>query len=348
MKIENRVENYITIDRELIFNINAWMEIGIAYGEYDGKGIEFRPNSDKFNAILSKIKLLGNNKDIINEHLAKVNLKDKIILVSDLPMHLGECDKGGIFEDTKFEYIDLRGVDSSKVVHMTSLFDSCKAEWIDLSEFNTSKVITMSAMFKRCCAKKLDLSKFDTTNVINMESMFEKIEIDNLDLRSFNTINVRSMGFMFHESKIKNLNISSFNTINVKNMAFMFSKLETDKIDAKNFRTPMLEQATSMFKYTKTDVIDISNMNTINIANMENMFNSCEARAIKFPVFRFPGLFSKERTQVKSMRDAILKHGTNGEITVIGKALLGCKIGELDLSDYSLEDISGKTIGNLS
>lgn len=347
MRVENRVENYITIDRELIYNINLWMEVGMKYGE-DRKGIEFRPKSNKFNAIVSKIKLLGNSQDIINKHLVKVNLKNKIILVSDLPIYLGECDIGGIFDSTEFDYIDLKGVDTSKVTQMERLLASCKAKWIDLSEFNTSKVYNMRGMFKRSNVRTLGLSKFDTANVKYMESMFQQVEIDNLDLRSFNTENVVGMSFMFDNSKIKHLNISSFNTINVKNMGFMFSKLETDKIDAKNFRTPMLEQATSMFKSTKANIIDISNMNTINIANMESMFYLCEAKVIKFPVFRFPGLFSEERAQVKSMREAILKHGTNGEITMIGKALLECKIGELDLSDYSLEDISGKTIGNLS
>ena len=120
------------------------------------------------------------------------------------------CNKNsGIFEETKFEYIDISYWDVSNVKSMLNMFFECEElkSVGDLSNWDVSNVEKMNSMFFNC--KKLtsigDLSKWTVSNVEYMASMFWKC--NNLkfvgDLSKWNVSNVKKMRNMFHMCGIK-------------------------------------------------------------------------------------------------------------------------------------------------
>ena len=82
----------------------------------------------------------------------------------------------GIFEKTKFEYIDVSDWDVSNVKIMSYAFYKC--DYLksvgDLSKWNVSNVEYVHSMFCDCNNLKSvgDLSKWDVSNVENMFRMF--------------------------------------------------------------------------------------------------------------------------------------------------------------------------------
>ena len=118
--------------------------------------------------------------------------------------------RGGIFEHTKFKYIDISYWDVSNITSMRFMFYECyELESIgDLSDWNVSNVTDMSGMFYGC--KKLksigDLSKWDVSKVESMISMFANCKtITSVgDLSNWDVSNVKYASYMFHNSGIKN------------------------------------------------------------------------------------------------------------------------------------------------
>ena len=117
----------------------------------------------------------------------------------------------GIFENTKFEYIDVSYWDVSNVKDMSFMFSYCfhLKSVGDLSKWNISKVEDMYHMFNGCEQLKSvgDLSKWNVSKIINMSSMFQGCEQLNSvgDLSNWNVSNVNYMSNMFKESGITNI-----------------------------------------------------------------------------------------------------------------------------------------------
>ena len=93
-------------------------------------------------------------------------------------------DKGiGIFQGTKFKYIDISNWNVSNVENMNCMFYECKQlESIgDLSEWNVSNAENMWGMFGDCKQLKFigDLSNWDVSNVKDMNWMFSGSAITN-------------------------------------------------------------------------------------------------------------------------------------------------------------------------
>ena len=93
-------------------------------------------------------------------------------------------DKGiGIFEYTKFKYIDISDWDVSNIKSMRGMFYLCKKlKYVgDISKWNVSKVESMISMFDHC--KTLtsvgDLSNWDVSNVKYKSYMFHNSGIKN-------------------------------------------------------------------------------------------------------------------------------------------------------------------------
>ena len=90
----------------------------------------------------------------------------------------------GLFEHTKFEYIDISNWDVSKVEDMCYTFFSCqKLKSIgDISNWKVSRVKYMGNMFRNC--KNLtfvgDLSDWNVSHVDNMGYMFTNSAITNI------------------------------------------------------------------------------------------------------------------------------------------------------------------------
>ena len=100
--------------------------------------------------------------------------------VSNLDSFCGDNDKG-IFEKTKFKYIDISSWDVSNVTNMTRMFCWCKElESIgDISKWDVSKVNSMSHMFFDRKKFNQDISNWDVSNVMGRVGMFYGCPIKN-------------------------------------------------------------------------------------------------------------------------------------------------------------------------
>ena len=138
----------------------------------------------------------------------------------------------GIFEDLKFEYIDISDWDVSNVKNMVGMFYKCKQlkSIGDISDWDVSNVEDMSVMFYRC--EKLtsvgDLSNWDISNVTYISYMFNDCEqlksvgnLSNCDIS-----NVKNISYMFHNCcNLKSVgDLSNWNVSKVINMGFMFKE----------------------------------------------------------------------------------------------------------------------------
>ena len=100
--------------------------------------------------------------------------------VSNLDSFCGDNDKG-IFEKTKFKYIDISSWDVSNVTNMTRMFCWCKElESIgDISKWDVSKVNSMIHMFFDCKKFNQDITNWDVSNVMGRVGMFYGCPIKN-------------------------------------------------------------------------------------------------------------------------------------------------------------------------
>ena len=100
--------------------------------------------------------------------------------VSNLDSFCNDNDKG-IFEGTKFKYIDISSWDVSNVTNMTRMFCWCKElESIgDISKWDVSKVNSMIHMFFNCKKFNQDISNWDVSNVMGRVGMFYGCPIKN-------------------------------------------------------------------------------------------------------------------------------------------------------------------------
>ena len=116
------------------------------------------------------------------------------------------CKKNkGIFERTKFKYIDISDWDVSNIKSMNSMFywcDELKSVG-DLSSWNVSNVENMMNMFSSCDNFNQDISDWDVSNVTNMRFMFLNCTSFNQDLSKWNVSNVRYYEFAFYNCPIK-------------------------------------------------------------------------------------------------------------------------------------------------
>ena len=93
--------------------------------------------------------------------------------VSNLQYFYNNEDKG-IFEYTKFKYIDISEWDVSNIKSMRGMFFMCKElkSVGDISEWDVSNVTSMTSMFDGCILFNQDLSKWNVLNVTNKTDMF--------------------------------------------------------------------------------------------------------------------------------------------------------------------------------
>ena len=117
----------------------------------------------------------------------------------------------GIFQRSKFEYIDISDWDVSNVKNMVGMFYRCKQlkSIGDISDWDVSNVKDMSVMFYSCEQLKSvgDLSNWDISNVEYMSSMFYMCkQLKSVgDLSKWNVSKVNYMNNMFDNSGIINI-----------------------------------------------------------------------------------------------------------------------------------------------
>lgn len=118
--------------------------------------------------------------------------------------------KFGIFQFTKFEYIDVSKWDVSNAENMDAMFYGCDnlISIGDISNWNVSNVKNMDSMFRTC--KKLesigDLSNWNVSNVEIMQWMFSHCKHLKTvgDLSKWDISGVTDMQDMFYNSGITN------------------------------------------------------------------------------------------------------------------------------------------------
>ena len=111
----------------------------------------------------------------------------------------------GIFERTRFKYIDISDWDVSNIVSMRGMFFKCvELKSVgDLSNWNVSNVYDMTRMFSKCKSFNQDLSKWNVSNVTDMSYMFGGCESFNQDISNWNVSNVTNARNMFYNCPIK-------------------------------------------------------------------------------------------------------------------------------------------------
>ena len=137
-------------------------------------------------------------------------------------------DDNGLFEKTKFKYIDISDWDTSSVTNMLSMFYKCNElkSVGDISKWDVSSVTDMSYMFCEC--KELesvgDISYWNVSNVTNMRWMFYNCKSFNQDISNWDVSSVTGMGWMFYNCKSFNQDISKWNVSNVRYHAYTFDE----------------------------------------------------------------------------------------------------------------------------
>ena len=152
--------------------------------------------------------------------------------VSNISSFYDENINIGIFERTKFEYIDISDWDVSKVKDMSYMFCGCNnlISVGDLSNWNVSKVEGMSVMFSNCEQLKSvgDLSNWKVSGVKNMFYMFQGCEqLKSVgDLSNWDVSKVENMWNMFYSCKqLKSVgDLSNWDVSKVKYMFNMFKE----------------------------------------------------------------------------------------------------------------------------
>ena len=124
--------------------------------------------------------------------------------VSNLDSFCNDNDEG-IFDKSKFKYIDISGWDVSNAVSTLNMFYACKElkSVGDISKWDVSNVTNMNGMFYSCTYFNQDISSWDVSNVIGMSYMFAWCESFNQDLSNWNVSKVRYHGGIFTGCSIK-------------------------------------------------------------------------------------------------------------------------------------------------
>ena len=111
----------------------------------------------------------------------------------------------GIFQKTKFKYIDISDWDVSNIKSMRNMFFMCTElkSVGDISKWNVSKVTNMSGMFHSCKYFNQDISSWDVSNVTAMEFMFKNCYSFNQDISDWNISKVMYKYHTFYNCPIK-------------------------------------------------------------------------------------------------------------------------------------------------
>jgi len=116
----------------------------------------------------------------------------------------------GLFEHTKFEYIDISDWNVSNITNMNWMFNVCHElrSIGNISKWNVSNAEDMSGMFRSCYMLESigDLSKWKVSNIENMQWMFYHCKHLKTvgDLSKWDISGVTDMQDMFTNSGITN------------------------------------------------------------------------------------------------------------------------------------------------
>ena len=131
---------------------------------------------------------------------------------------------------TKQNPIDFNDIDVSNLQYFYNnedkgIFEYTKFKYIDISDWDVSNIKSMRGMFFMCTELKSvgDISKWDVSKVTDMNSMFHGCKYFNQDISGWNVSNVNNMSYMFYGCESFNQNISKWDVSKVKYNILMFN-----------------------------------------------------------------------------------------------------------------------------
>ena len=133
-------------------------------------------------------------------------------------------DDNGLFEKTKFKYIDISDWDTSSVTNMLSMFYKCNElkSVGDISYWDVSNVTNMAYMFTGCTNLNQDISDWSVSLVTDMSYMFFGCEKFNQDISKWDVSKVADMCGMFKSCRSFNQDLSKWNISKVRYHSYMF------------------------------------------------------------------------------------------------------------------------------
>ena len=135
-------------------------------------------------------------------------------------------DDNGLFEKTKFKYIDISDWDVSNVTNMFCMFCRCNElkSVGDISYWDVSNVTNMAYMFTGCVNFNQNISRWNVSRVTDMSYMFFYCQLLKSvgDLSGWDVSNVTDMSGMFCYCENLNQDLSSWDVSSVENMRAMF------------------------------------------------------------------------------------------------------------------------------
>ena len=167
---------------------------------------DYRDNTIVVKSFVELKKIIDDRYDKLGPGTEQNPIDFNDIDVSNIDSFYSIYEKG-IFEYTRFKYIDISDWDVSNIKSMRVMFCRCYIlESVgDISKWDVSKVTDMSNMFSYCSKLKSvgDISKWDVSNVTDMERMFYDYCSFNQDISCWNVSNVRNNYCMFENCPIK-------------------------------------------------------------------------------------------------------------------------------------------------
>ena len=147
-------------------------------------------------------------KLIINKdyHEAKIVVKSFDELRNIIVDRYDKLGAGTEHDPIDFNNIDVSNLDSFCGKYDTGMFECTRFKYIDISDWDVSNIKSMRGMFFMCKELKSvgDISEWDVSNVTSMTSMFDGCILFNQDLSKWNVSKVRWYSYMFDGCPIKN------------------------------------------------------------------------------------------------------------------------------------------------
>ncbi len=168
-------------------------------------------NKDYRDAKIAAPKTFDELRKIIEDRYEKLGhgTKQKPIDFNDIDVsNLGsfyDNNKGGIFQETNFKYIDISDWDVSNIKSMRYMFAYCETlESVgNLLKWNVSKVTNMSSMFYGCKSFNQDISNWNVSKVNDMTCMFDGCKSFNQDISDWDVSKVQFKTYVFLNCPIK-------------------------------------------------------------------------------------------------------------------------------------------------
>ena len=167
--------------------------------------------------------------------------------VSNIRSFCNDNKDKGIFDSTRFKYIDISYWNVSSVTDMSFMFYSCELlkSVGDVSGWDVSNVTKLCGMFYGCEFFNQDISGWDVSNVTDMSSMFENCKYFNQNISSWNVSNVTNMNGMFNGCEKFNKDLSNWDVSNVTDMSYMFQNCNSFNQDLSGWDVSKIKH----FKY---------------------------------------------------------------------------------------------------